>query len=69
LKIKKYKHNFKNIKKYEVNGICYDDSVLGCQLHNVRKTIEKSKYEISDVLPQCIIKRYENLTFDNLLYI
>lgn len=68
LKIKKYKHNFKDIKKYEINGISYNDSVLGYELHNVKKVIEKSKYKISDVLPQSIIEKYENLTFNNLLH-
>jgi len=66
LKIKNYKHNFINIKEYGVNGISYNDDILGCELHTVRKIVSKSDYKIEDILPQSIIKQYEKATFSSL---
>lgn len=66
LNIKKFKHNFTNIKEYKVNGISYNDDILGCKLHDVKTNVSKTEHEISDILPQSIIKRYESVTFEHL---
>ena len=66
LNLKKYSHNFNNIKQYEVNGISYDDTVLGVNIHEVKKCVKKTNHIVEDVLPASIIKRYEDLNFKYL---
>lgn len=68
LNLKKYNHNFNNIKQYEVNGIQYDDSVdlLYKNLHKVKEKIEKTKHNVEDILPTSIIEMYKNVTFEHL---
>ena len=55
-----YKHDFKNIKQFEVNGLCYDDSILGNGLHTIRtNNISKRSYNIE--VPQHLIDRCRDL--------
>lgn len=59
LEIDKFKHDFTNLAQININGIGYNDSVLGGELHKIRTDkIEKRKYNIEDVLPQYVIKKY-----------
>ena len=66
LDIKFYQHNFLNIEDYSVNGIFYDDSVVGNNLHKVRNKIEKVRYNVDDCLPDKIISFYGNLKIGDL---
>ena len=60
--IKSFKHNLKNFKQFKVNGMSYDDKVVGANLHTIKtKGINKTKRNINKVLPKSIIKKYGNL--------
>jgi sulfotransferase len=60
--IKSFKHNLKNFKQFKVNGMSYDDEVVGANLHTIKtKGINKTKRNINKVLPKSIIKKYGNL--------
>ena len=54
--------NTNNLKKFNTNGISYDDSVLPFDLHTIRTDeIKLDDYKIEDYLPTNIIKQYSNL--------
>ena len=60
--IKPFKHNFKSLKQFEVNGMSYDDKVVGANLHTIKtRGINKTKRDIKKILPKSIIKKYANL--------
>jgi len=60
--IKSFKHNLKNFKQFKVNGMSYDDEVVGANLHTIKtKGISKTKRNINKILPKSIIKKYGNL--------
>jgi hypothetical protein len=62
LKIKFFKHTFKNIDQFSVNNVKYDDSILNNPLHTIRTDkINLNKYNIKDYLPEHIIEQYSNL--------
>lgn len=60
------RHYFNNIKQYKCNGILYDDSIFGYELHKIKSSVEKSSYLVEDILPQSIIKKYRHVNFDFL---
>ena len=50
----------KELRQFEVNGIKYNDDVLGYSLHKIRTdAIARRKYSYKDVLPQSIIDKYK----------
>lgn len=61
LDIQNYNHNLEEIESYSVNSVFYDDSILGNNLHQVRKVIQRNKYEITDYLDDEIIRFYSRL--------
>lgn len=64
LNIKYYNnHNFKKIEQFNVNGVYYNDEVYIKNLHNLKEKIEFSDYNISDILPKNIVKKYSGLEF------
>ena len=64
LGIPKYKHRFKNFKQVEVNGLRYDDTIFGKDMHTIKtKSLTKTKRDIKKVLPQEIIKTYGKIKF------
>ena len=65
LNIEPFNHNFENIDQFSINGMKYDDSILGSykNIHKINtESITKRSYNIE--LPQHIIdfcRNYENL--------
>ena len=60
--IEEYKHDFNNIKQFEVNGIKYDDASIGAKMHTLQEgIIKKEEYRIE--VPQRVIDKYSNLEF------
>jgi hypothetical protein len=54
--------HLKPLKQFEINGIEYQDNILGYTLHKIRtNNISKRKYSYKDVLPQSIIDCYKGL--------
>ena len=58
-----YNHIFKNISQLKVNGILYNDTIVGKNLHYVKSKITKTDYEVKEYLPQSVIKKYGSLNF------
>ena len=47
---------------FQVNGIKYDDSVFGVDLHTIRtNSIKKADYNVEDILPKRIIEKCKAL--------
>ena len=62
LNIPKFRHIFVNLSQLEVNGIKYDDSVLGGNLHTIKTNkVKKNEYDVNDILSQSVINKYGGL--------
>ena len=64
LKIPKFKHRFSNLDQFEVNGLKYDEAIVGEGLHNIKtNAISKSKYDAYSIIPESIINKYGRCNF------
>ena len=68
LGVRQYKHYFKNVDQFEVNGIKYHDEINDSykNLHDVRPTIKQQEINVDQLIPSSIIKKYEHLNFKYL---
>ena len=56
LEIPNYNHNFKKVSQFSGNGMTYNDSILGSNLHKIRSAgISKRNYDVQ--LPQSVIDK------------
>ena len=63
LGIPSFKHRFINLDQVVVNGISYDDTILGEGVHTIKtKKLIKSTTDVS-ILPKEIIKQYGKIKF------
>jgi hypothetical protein len=59
LQIKKFEHNFKNLKQLNINNLKYNDTLIGNNLHVIKtNNIKKTKRNIKDILPISVINKY-----------
>lgn len=59
-----YNHQYDNLNEFSVNGIKYDDSVVGENLHKIKQNrIEKTDYKVESYLPSTVIHKYSQLNF------
>ena len=56
-------HYYKNLKQINLNGINYDDSVVGDNMHKIRSTIKKQYNPYIEQIPKRIKERYEHIKF------
>lgn len=59
LNLKYYNHRYDNLNQFESNGISYDDSIYGKNLHYVKKDISKTQYIVQDYLTRDLIEKYK----------
>lgn len=59
LNINWFEHNFKNLKQLNINGIAYDDTVIGNNMHTIRTEVKKETNEYINQIPENILKKYE----------
>ena len=63
LDIPPFKHRFTNLDQVIVNGLGYDDTIMGKDLHTIKtKKLIKSKTNVN-ILPPEIIKQYGKIRF------
>jgi hypothetical protein len=55
--IQNYSHDFNNVKQLSINGVKYNDSSYGMNMHTVRSSIKKNEYDIERYVPTHIIKK------------
>ena len=63
LGIKPFKHSFQDLKQVEVNGMKYDDTIVGKNMHNIRKVIRKEYNPYIEKIPERIRQKYEHIRF------
>ena len=63
LGIKPFKHYFENLKQIKVNGIGYDDKVVGKNMHTIRTTVRKEPNKYLDRIPERIRQKYGHIRF------
>lgn len=62
LEISKFKHRYINLNQFEINGMKYDDTVLGERLHFVKTDkVAKSNYDAYNIIPKTIVEKYKKL--------
>jgi sulfotransferase len=64
LGIPKFKHSFINLDQFKVNGMEYDDTIVGQRLHTIKTdAIYKEKYDAYSIVPKSIIDKYKQCNF------
>ena len=69
LGIYRFNHRYTNLDQFNVNGMKYDDNIVGQNLHTIEtNSINSNNYNefkenVNDILPKSIIEKYNNLNF------
>ena len=69
LGIYRFNHRYINLDQFYVNGMKYDDKIVGEGLHTIEtnsinsNTYNEFKENVNDILPKSIIEKYNNLNF------
>ena len=64
LGIPKFKHSFIDLDKFKVNGMEYDDTIVGQGLHTIKTdAIYKDTYDAYSIIPKSIIDKYKQCNF------
>ncbi len=61
LNIPYFKHKYKKIDQFKVNGIGYDDKVVGKNMHTIRSKIKKEDNKYKKMIPESIMKQYGHI--------
>jgi len=61
LNIPNYKHAFKNLKQININGIGYDDTIVGNKMHIIKEEIRKEDNPYKAMIPKRIIDKYGHI--------
>ena len=66
LEIPKFKHRYINLDPFEVNGMKYDDAVVGEGLHTIKTdVIHKSEYDAYKIIPKSVGDKYKRCNIWN----
>ena len=69
LGIYRFNHRYNNLDQFQVNGMKYDDNIVGQNLHTIETySINSNNYNefkenVNDILPKSIIEKYNILNF------
>jgi sulfotransferase len=58
-----FNHKFENLQQVEVNGIKYDDTIVGKNMHNIRSVVRKVNNPYIDRIPESIRQKYGHIRF------
>ena len=58
-----FNHKFEDLQQVEVNGMKYDDTVVGKNMHNIRSVVRKVNNPYIDKIPERIKQKYEHIRF------
>jgi sulfotransferase len=62
LEIPKFNHNFKSLKQFEVNGISYDDRIVGNKMHTIKTELKLEDNPYKKLIPESIVRAYGHIT-------
>ena len=58
-----FNHTFQDLKQININGIGYNDAVVGKNMHTIRTEIKKEYNPYINKIPERIRKKYEHIRF------
>ena len=58
-----FNHKFDNLQQVEVNGMKYDDTIVGKNMHNIRSVVRKVNNPYIEKIPKRIKQKYEHIRF------
>jgi sulfotransferase len=58
-----FNHRFENLQQVEVNGMKYDDTIVGKNMHNIRSVVRKVNNPYIDKIPERIRQKYGHIRF------
>jgi sulfotransferase len=58
-----FNHRFENLQQVEVNGMKYDDTIVGKNMHNIRSVVRKVNNPYIDKIPKRIRQKYGHIKF------
>ena len=58
-----FNHKFENLQQVEVNGMKYDDTIVGKNMHNIRSVVRKVHNPYIDKIPERIRQKYGHIRF------
>ena len=58
-----FNHRFQDLQQIEVNGIKYDDTIVGKNMHNIRSVVRKVPNTYIEKIPERIRQKYEHIKF------
>jgi hypothetical protein len=61
LEIPRFNHNLKNLNQFKVNGISYNDNVVGNKMHTIREEIKKETNPYRAMIPESIVRAYGHI--------
>lgn len=58
-----FNHKFENLQQVEVNGMKYDDTIVGKNMHNIRSVVRKVYNPYINKIPERIKQKYGHIRF------
>ena len=58
-----FNHKFEDLQQVEVNGMKYDDTIVGKNMHNIRSIVRKVHNPYIDKIPESIRQKYGHIKF------
>ncbi len=58
-----FNHRFENLQQIEINGMKYDDTIVGKNMHNIRSVVRKEYNSYIEKIPERIRQKYEHIRF------
>jgi len=58
-----FNHKFENLQQVEVNGMKYDDTIVGKNMHNIRSVVRKVYNPYINKIPERIRQKYGHIRF------
>ena len=58
-----FNHRFEDLQQVEVNGMKYDDTIVGKNMHNIRSIVRKVNNPYIDKIPERIRQKYGHIRF------
>ena len=63
MKLPYFNHRFENLQQVEVNGMKYNDTIVGKNMHNIRSVVRKVNNPYIDKIPKIIKEKYGHIRF------
>jgi sulfotransferase len=61
LEIPKFNHNFNTLNQFQVNGMSYDDRIVGNKMHTIKTELKLEDNPYKAMIPQSIINKYGHI--------